>query len=131
MDLNLEILRAARGLAAYATARHAVIAENVAHADTPGYRARDLTDFSDSFRSRGDLPFAMKATREGHIVTSPPRHSADVVERALFGAEAPNGNNVSIEDQMMRAVESQRQHSMALAVYRKSLDIIRTTLARP
>ena len=46
------IIAAAR----HATARHRVIAENVANADTPGYRARDLKDFSaivkESFNAR-------------------------------------------------------------------------------
>ena len=46
MDLNLNVLSLASGLAAHASARQQVIAENVAHADTPGYRARDIADFA-------------------------------------------------------------------------------------
>ena len=42
MDLKLNVLQLASGLMAHASARQRVIAENVAHADTPGYKARDL-----------------------------------------------------------------------------------------
>ena len=44
--MNLSILNLASALAAHASARQDVIAENVAHADTPGYRARDIADFA-------------------------------------------------------------------------------------
>lgn len=44
MELNLNILQMASQLAAHSSARQAVIAENIAQADTPGYRARDITD---------------------------------------------------------------------------------------
>ena len=46
MDIN--VLSLASALAAHASARQQVIAENVAHADTPGYRARDIADFARS-----------------------------------------------------------------------------------
>ena len=128
MDLNLDILRVARGLAFHAADRQSVIAENIAHADTPGYEARDLVDFSESYRS-GDLgPMAMKATRAGHIQPEQPLHNAEVVQRTAFGAESPNGNNVSLEDQMMRGAEVRQQHDLALGVYRKTLDILRSSL---
>lgn len=42
MDTKLSLLRLASDLAAHAATRQSVIAENIAHADTPGYRARDI-----------------------------------------------------------------------------------------
>ena len=42
---KLELTRMAQALAAHAGARMAVIAQNVANADTPGYKAKDLPDF--------------------------------------------------------------------------------------
>ena len=43
--MPIDILSLASALAAHANVRQEVIAENVAHADTPGYRARDIADF--------------------------------------------------------------------------------------
>ncbi|MEO0912020.1 MAG: FlgB family protein [Pseudomonadota bacterium] len=128
MDLNLEILRAARSLAAHSAERQGVIAENIAHADTPGYRARDLASFSETYQGNAAQPFAMKATRAGHIQAPPPRHAAEIVQTTAFGAESPNGNTVSLEDQMMRSVEVRHSHELAMGVYRKTLDIMRMSI---
>jgi flagellar basal-body rod protein FlgB len=43
---------------------------------------------------------------------------------------SPNGNTVSLETEMVRAVEVKQQHDMALAVYRTVSDIVRTSLGR-
>ena len=38
---GLEIFQLAGGVARHAASRQAVVAQNIANADTPGYRARD------------------------------------------------------------------------------------------
>jgi flagellar basal-body rod protein FlgB len=122
LDHNLTLLRLSSALAAHASARQSLIAENVAHADTPGYRARDLGDFAETVAGGGD--FGARATRVGHLdlggaAAFEPR------EAAAFGAETPNGNSVSLEDQMIRAAEVRQSHDLALGVYRKTMDILR------
>ena len=129
MDLNLNILRLASGLAAHASSRQRVVAENIAHADTPGYRARDVAEFSESLRG-GTPAFAAKVTRPGHLAFGADPNGFAVREVTALGAESPNGNTVSLEDQMMRAAEVRQSHDMALGVYRKSLDILRASLGR-
>src|SRR5690606_8836086 len=54
---RIDTMRMARDLGAHAANRQRVIAMNVANADTPGYRARDLRDF-DPDRA----PVQLKAT---------------------------------------------------------------------
>ena len=128
MDLNLNVLRLASGLATYATERQALIAENVANSDTPGFRARDLPDFG-ALLDQAVPAFQAKMTRPGHIP-----FGADAVlgaeprAEAVEGADTPNGNSVSIEDQMMRAAGVRQSHEMALGVYAKSLEILRASL---
>ncbi len=128
MDLKLEILNAARSLAAHSAERQGLIAENIAHADTPGYKARDLAAFSETYQTGTAEPFAMKSTRAGHIQSEPSRHNSEILHNTAFGAESPNGNNVSLEDQMMRGVELRQQHDLAMGVYRKALDIMRISI---
>ncbi len=128
MDMKLNVLSLASRLAAHAAARQQVIAENVAHADTPGYRARDIADFATTLeRAPG---FAARTTRPGHIPFGADPHGFVPHEVASFGAETPNGNTVSLEDQMIRAAEIRQSHDMALGVYAKSLEILRTSLGR-
>ena len=47
-----------------------------------------------------------------------------------MGAETPNGNSVSLEDQMMRAAEVRQEHDLALGVYTKTLEILRAAVTR-
>ncbi|MCP5037099.1 MAG: FlgB family protein [Rhodobacteraceae bacterium] len=126
---KLEIFRMAQGLATHAAARQSAIAQNVANADTPGYRARDLAPFSQTYQTQGGD--SMRTTRAGHVLAgeSSPA-SLRVGEAHRAGAISPNGNNVSLETEMMMAAEVQRDHELALTVYRSSLSILRSSLGR-
>lgn len=123
---KLEVTRMAQSLASYAGARQGVVAENIAQADTPGYRARDLQGFAQTYRdgAAGD----MRATRAGHIRAGSPSMQPQPI--LLAEAETPSGNSVSLETEMVKAVEVQQQHDMALAVYRSVSDIVRASLGR-
>jgi flagellar basal-body rod protein FlgB len=60
---KLELTRMAQALAAQSGARMAVIAENVANADTPGYKAKDMPAFADVYKAAGqDLRARAPAT---------------------------------------------------------------------
>lgn len=95
MDMNLTLLQLASSLAAHATARQTIISENVAHADTPGYRARDIPDFAETLERPG---LAARTTRPGHMPFGAEAGGYEARPVAAFGAETPNGNSVSIED---------------------------------
>lgn len=122
---KLELTKMAQALAAHSGARMAVIARNVAHADTPGYKAQDLPSFAAVFAAEG---VGMRATRPGHLGASS-SDMALVAERAP-GREAPNGNTVSLEGEMVKSVEARQAHEMALAVYRTTSDVVRASLGR-
>ena len=128
MDLNLNVLRLASGLATHAAQRQALIAENMANSDTPGFRARDLPDFG-AVLDRAVPAFTAKLTRPEHIA-----FGADAIlgaeprPDAIEGADAPNGNSVSIGDQVMRAANVRQSHEMAMGVYSKSLEILRASI---
>jgi flagellar basal-body rod protein FlgB len=122
---DLAILRMADALARHSAARHGLISENVANADTPGYRARDLP----VFELRPDDGFAARATRPGHLGRTLDRLFEARLESDP-GAMSPNGNDVSVDDQLARATQASGNHDRALAVYGKTLDLIRAALGR-
>jgi flagellar basal-body rod protein FlgB len=124
---KLEVTRMAQALAAHAGARQGVIAQNIAQADSPGYRARDLTPFEDTYRA-GNQPDALFATRPGHIRLE--AVAGEAVVRQMPGAASPNGNTVSLETEMVKAVDVKQQHDMALSIYRSVSEIIRASLGR-
>ena len=52
-------------------------------------------------------------TRPGHIPFGADPHGFEPRTVAAFGAETPNGNSVSLEDQMMRAAEVRQEQDLA------------------
>lgn len=128
MSPDLTLLRLSSQLAAHSAARQTVITENIAHADTPGYRARDIPDFAATLRDGPGL--SARTTRPGHVAFGAEANGFEAREVAAFGAETPNGNSVSLEDQMIRGAELRQSHDLALGVYRKTMDILRTSLGQ-
>jgi flagellar basal-body rod protein FlgB len=43
---------------------------------------------------------------------------------------SPNGNSVSLETEMVKAVEVKRQHDQALAIYKSSMNVLRASIGR-
>ncbi|MES2549642.1 MAG: FlgB family protein [Pseudomonadota bacterium] len=123
---KLELTRMAQALAAQSGARMAVIAENVANADTPGYKAKDMPAFDDVYEAAGQ---DMRATRSGHLTAASP--ASMPIPDIKRGLESPNGNSVSLEAEMVKSVEARQSHEMALAIYRATSDVVRASLGRP
>ncbi len=125
MYKSLAVFETAHAMATHAGQRQAIVAENIAHADTPGYRARDLPPFTDSYKAAGA---GQKATRDGHLFGQSGTAISPAVEDR--SPATSNGNSVSLESEMLKAVEVRRQHDRALAIYRSSLNILRTSIGR-
>ncbi|WP_363301339.1 FlgB family protein [uncultured Roseovarius sp.] len=125
---KLEIFRMAHAMARHAGARQAVVSQNMANADTPHYAARDIVAFAESYET--DKPtHVSRATRNGHLLGQDHRLGFDVVEDPT-AIKDPNGNSVSLETEMLRAVDVKRQHDRALAIYKSSLTVLRTAIGR-
>ncbi len=123
---NLKIFSMASALAQHGASRQAVVAENIANADTPGYRARDLVSFSDAYKASPNA--GLQATRPGHHFPGEARHAAEPREVYRPGAESPNGNTVSIENEIFAATEASGDHRKALAVYKSALTVLRSSI---
>jgi flagellar basal-body rod protein FlgB len=139
----LEILKMANASAAHAATRQTVIAGNVANADTPGYRARDVEDFASFFQrlqpvtdgvarrqERNRVAAEIRTQLQKYFQDPRPGNLPEILTASAPVETAPNGNSVSLEVEMMRAVETRHQHEMALSVYRSVSGIIRTSLGR-
>ncbi len=123
---KLGILSMAQAMAKHAATRQAVIAENVANADTPGYRARDLASFSEAFRA--DATGGLRATRAAHAFAPGTAQTAPAAATAYRpDAASPNGNNVSLEQEIFASAEAKSDHDRALAIYRSAMNILRTS----
>lgn len=125
MFKSLEVFKVAHALATHATTRQSVVAQNIANADTPGYAARDVVPFKDIYRNDGGSE-RMRSTRAGHHGQSLEASAAALSKTT--SEVSPNGNSVSLEEEMMKAVDVKRQHDRALAIYKSSLRVLRTSI---
>lgn len=121
------LMKMAQSLARHAGARQAQVAQNIANADTPGYRARDLVEFSETYQ-QPKIGTELRATRSTHIDAQNVRARFETFD--LGGQASPNGNTVEIETEMVRGTDAKSSHDLALTVYKSSLDILRTSLGK-
>lgn len=112
--------------------RQGLLAENVANAETPGYRGRDLAqyDFAESNNAFSTATVTTSATQPMHF-------SVASSERGLFGAQrmanfeiTPEGNGVTLEDEMMKVTTNSMDFQAATTLYTKSIKILKTALGR-
>ena len=125
---KLEIFRMAHAMAVHAGARQSVVAQNMANADTPGYKARDVRPFNEILET-GEAGFVPRATRPGHLNSSALPFDMGISKQRDIEAD-PNGNSVSLEAEMLKAVDVKREHDRALAIYKSSLTVLRSALGR-
>jgi len=112
---SLDILRMAQAYATHAATRQQAISQNVANADTPGYRSRDAIAFGDYWQSMQNGSLRPEAMLQ--VETQPATMS-------------PDGNTVSLEFEMMRGVEARQQHELALGIYSMTRDLMRASLGK-
>jgi flagellar basal-body rod protein FlgB len=124
---KLELTRMAQALASHAGARLGAVSQNIAQADTPGYRAVDVADFATAYRD-ADTGLALRTTRAGHVGSE--GSAPEFLPRTIRGAASPDGNTVSVETEMVKAAQVRQEHEMALAIYRSVSDVLRTSLGR-
>ena len=122
---NATLFSLASRLADHAAQRQVTAAQNIANADTPDYRAKRLSEFKVAM-DRGAV--SLRQTRAGHLGQSGSSPTFSIQEDRQF--LSPNGNSVSIENEMVMAANAQRDHDKALAIYRHGLSIMRSALGR-
>ncbi|MDQ0471422.1 flagellar basal body rod protein FlgB [Labrys wisconsinensis] len=109
-------------------ARQKVLAENVANAETPGYRERDLKPLG-----FGDLVAGGVSTGAVTAMRTSPMHiSTGQGDEQSFGAArektfetTPDGNSVVLEDEMTKVAETQQDYQVASLLYTKSLGLLK------
>jgi flagellar basal-body rod protein FlgB len=109
--------------------RQKTLAENVANADTPGFKPRDVRE--PSFRRDGSVASGVSVERTS------PMHLAAAGGRGAEGERAarrfettPSGNAVNLEDEMLKVAQYQADYQLAASLYQKSLQMLRTAVGR-
>ncbi len=128
---NLSLVKAINTKLSWLDARQKVLARNISHADTPGYRGRDLkplqpTDFRSALRATQLEPARTSASHLGQLRPGDANHR-DREERQPYEV-VPDGNTVTLEDQMMKASKTAMDHRMTTSLYGRAVGLIRMSL---
>jgi flagellar basal-body rod protein FlgB len=89
--------------------RQTAVAENVANANSPNYRARDVEPFQETLNRTG---LAMRATNPRHISFAEPLAR----ESAFKASIAQTGNDVNLEQELIKAGEVSRDYSLNTSI---------------
>ena len=112
--------------------RQKLLAENVANADTPNYRARDLAP-PEFGRSQSSLPAGVTLVRTaaGHLGGSTASGTGPFqLDRKGTYEVRPAGNAVTLEDEMMKVANNQMDYQAATTLYTRSLGLLKTAIGR-
>ena len=122
---DIGIFKLAEKRLAWAAGRQQVLAQNVANANTPGYVARDVTPFSAALAQAGGG--TLNRTAPAHMEGAVPATAARPVRPT---ERAPDGNAVSLEDQLTKVADTSGTQELAINIYRKYQGMFRTVLGR-
>lgn len=126
-----------KGRLGYLSQRQNLVAQNVANASTPGYTPKDLAPFR--------IENQAGATHAARAMTTNPMHIAaggggGGAAHGMAGSwkahDAPDsettldGNQVVLEEQMMKLTEARMNYDAAIGFYQKSMNLLRMA-ARP
>jgi len=123
MDLTqIPIFKAMAKKLAWLGARQGVLAQNVANANTPNYRASDLKpiDFGTLLGGSGKN-VTLVATAPGHITTPPGTSQSGATP-------VQSGTGVALDDQMMKVSETATDYAFTTSLYLKQINLIKTAL---
>ena len=132
MDLKtIPLFKAMMSRMAWLTERQQVLAQNVANADTPNCKPRDLkaVSFRDLVAGSSSGKLQVAATRANHLVPAAASSAfrADVERNVEL---SPSGNGVNIEDQMLKVSSTANEYQMTANLYRRQIGMLKTVLGR-
>ncbi|AIQ90406.1 MULTISPECIES: flagellar basal body rod protein FlgB [Methylobacterium] len=128
---DLPVLSMLRTRMQWAQARQGVIAENVANADMPGFKPRDLVEprFDRATGTLAATATGLTLTSPGHMAPAGQTVGADS-KRAKGFEVRPSGNGVNLEDEMMKAGENQSDYQLAASLYQHSLTTLKIAIGK-
>lgn len=139
---DIPLLGMIRGRLGYLNQRQQVIAQNVANADTPGFIAKDLKPFSFHMRAHAPQVPAVGQSALPSLGPGAPNILKSAASSSSAGARwtsssAPDsettidGNQVVLEEQMMKMTDARMNYDAAIGFYQKSLQLLRMAARAP
>jgi flagellar basal-body rod protein FlgB len=143
MDLNgIPLFALLQNKLGYLNQRQGLIAQNVANASTPGYTPSDLKAFSDQPGMQMDpvaqpmAATALASTDPAHLAgaasqADPAKARAYEVVAAPDSETTLDGNQVVLEEQMIKMSDTGGDYDTAIGLYQKAVAMLHTAVQKP
>ena len=135
MDSTTDIFSLAERRMVWLDRRQATLAQNVANANTPGYRARDSAPFADALAQAGVSQAG--APQVGRLPLLQPSAGHLAGRGAMAGTvvvpgreRTATGNTVSLEDELSKVADTASKQDLTASLFRKYNTLFRTALGR-
>lgn len=117
--------------------RQRVIAQNIANSDTPGYRAQELAPESFAAMVDGGAKAGVSVPRP-HISLSDGMQrlgakqpdTGRIIADPDIAEVKPDGNTVTLEDQVLKMGQIQADYAALAGLYRKQMALTRSALGK-
>ena len=134
MDLqNLALFRMTKTKLDWLSQRQKLLAQNIANANTPDYKAKDLRDldFAKEIKSIMDPQVTVAQTDSRHLPgTLPTRGPFYEDSTGKPFEESIDGNRVVLEEQMEKVGNVKGQYTLALNLFQKNVKMLKTALGK-
>lgn len=140
MDLtSIPLMAALKKRMQWLHTNQSVLSQNVANADTPGYKTQELEkqdfsglvdDLTGTGSNRAASTVKMQASRSGHMAAGGGRLDMPESRDMKDGEESPTGNSVVLEEEMIKVADNQMQYGMVVNLYRKNMGLLKIALGK-
>lgn len=129
---DIGLLNALGAKIKYLAKAQEIVAQNVANADTPGYKPQALTeiDFGAIIGRLGaGETVRLKMTNPDHVTPQGTKAGdAREMQQKMTYEVAPAGNAVILEEQLVNANKVRMDYDLAINLYTKNINMLRTAL---
>lgn len=118
------VLRVMSEKLSYLGKKQAVHAQNVANADTPGYKAKDVLPFTFN-DALMEAQTGMAVTNKEHIVPASMAGVNAGTKRTKSFETVPSGNSVDLEQQMAEVSKTTMEYQASVSIMHKFMALLR------
>lgn len=133
---ELPLMRAMAAKMIYLEKRQGVISQNIANADTPNYQSKDLTKVNfgtvlkDLTSTKGIPDVNLETTNPMHMPNPNEIVNSKNRKDKISYEVAPDKNGVIIEEQMVKANETQMDYNLMTNLMSKTANMYKIALGR-
>lgn len=128
---NIALFKALGAKMDYLTMRQRVVSQNIANADTPGYKPKDLkpVDFGKVLNEVTDTgSVSLASTNPGHMLAPGQTAHGEAKKAKTVYEVAPAGNAVIMEEQIINSNQTSMDYNLMTSLYQKNVRMLKIAL---